>query len=151
LEHSIVPIGGGGAHVISPSSYDRQQGTIVDTRLFSPRVQLATSTSGFYRWAKFGRNLGCCCFFCFFFNLVVLVFVFLCDILSVCITACTFVTYLLNKNHQHLCRVLSPFRNARDAPRNNHMKTWQHPQNRKYIMYRNAARRGPNHGHGQHA
>ena len=26
-------------------------------------------------------------------------------------------------------------------------QTWRHPQNRKYITYRNAAREGPSHGH----
>jgi len=31
------------------------------------------------------------------------------------------------------------------------VKTWRHPRNRKYITYRNDAREGPSHGHGQHA
>jgi len=31
------------------------------------------------------------------------------------------------------------------------VKTWRHPQNRKYITYRNAIRGGPIRGHGQHA
>jgi len=29
-----------------------------------------------------------------------------------------------------------------------YMKTWRHPQNRKFILYRNAVRAGPSHGHG---
>jgi len=28
-----------------------------------------------------------------------------------------------------------------------YMKTWRHPQNRKYITHRNVVRGGPNHGH----
>ena len=31
------------------------------------------------------------------------------------------------------------------------MKTWRHPQNRKYITYRNASRGEPSQGHMQHA
>jgi len=30
-------------------------------------------------------------------------------------------------------------------------KRWRHPQNRKYITYRNATTEGTSHGHGQHA
>jgi len=31
-----------------------------------------------------------------------------------------------------------------------YVKIWSHPQNRKYITYRNAARKGPKQGHRQH-
>jgi len=31
------------------------------------------------------------------------------------------------------------------------IKTWRHPQNRKYLTYCNAIRGGPSHGHSQHA
>jgi len=31
------------------------------------------------------------------------------------------------------------------------LKTWCHPQNRKYITYRNDTGGGPSHGHRQHA
>ena len=51
----------------------------------------------------------------------------------------------------YACSVLSLLRNTHIAPHNRHMKAWRHPQNRKYITYRNAPRGEPNHGHMQHA
>ena len=43
-------------------------------------------------------------------------------------------------------------RNTRNAPQNRYMKTWRHPQNRKYIAYCNASRGEPSsQGHMQHA
>jgi len=32
-----------------------------------------------------------------------------------------------------------------------YVKTWRHPQNRKWITFRNAVREGPSHGHRRHA
>ena len=49
------------------------------------------------------------------------------------------------------CFVLSLFNNTHNAPQNRYMKTWRHPQNRKYITYLNASRGEPSQGHMQHA
>ena len=47
-------------------------------------------------------------------------------------------------SRRHSCRILSQLRNTRDTPQ-------AHPQNRKYITYRNAARGGPTDSHRKHA
>jgi len=45
--------------------------------------------------------------------------------------------------------VSSPIRNAHDTLWGQYVKTWRHPQNRKYMTYRNAVRGRPSHGHAQ--
>jgi len=46
--------------------------------------------------------------------------------------------WLKSRMLRYACRVLSPLRNTHDAPHGHYVKTWRHPQNRKYIAYRSA-------------
>jgi len=56
------------------------------------------------------------------------------------------------RNQYHAAGVLGRTRHCIEAAAVAHCrKTCWHPQNRKYITYRDAAREGPSHGHGQHA
>jgi len=45
------------------------------------------------------------------------------------------------------CHVLLPLRNMHGMPQGYYMKIWRHPQNRKYITYRNTVRGGSSHGY----
>jgi len=56
-----------------------------------------------------------------------------------------------NRYYNFGCYTLSLLRIHMTCHRVHYVKTWRHPQNRKYMTYLNAVTGGPSHSHRQHA